>query len=171
MDVASNYISMAALLIALASFVFAVLSWRESHRPLITVRITTEKGEGEGGTPVEIIVENCGNRPAKNIRLVINKQELEDALNQDCDHRMREKIERCFDGETFIPVLEPGKFTSNYFGYFDTGERATWKYKAVIHVYVYYQSLSGRRFSDAIPIWLVDTNGFALGWWGDPKKL
>ncbi|MEN8167571.1 MAG: hypothetical protein ABFR65_08875 [Pseudomonadota bacterium] len=89
MDAASTYTSVAALVISLASFVFAVMSWRESHRPIITVRITTEKGGGEGGTPVEIIVENCGNRPAKNIRLVVDKRELDHALIQDKEHKMR----------------------------------------------------------------------------------
>ncbi|MCW8907532.1 MAG: hypothetical protein OQL28_09785 [Sedimenticola sp.] len=167
----SNYTSVAALVISLASFAFAIMSWRESNRPIVTVRITTEKGKGEGGSPVEIIVENSGNRPAKNIRLVVDRGELDQALIQNKEHKMRKKIERCFDDETVIPVLEPGKKTSNYFGYFGLDEHATWKYKSTIHVYVYYQNLKGRRFSDSIPIWLVDAKGFALGWWDEPKKL
>jgi len=171
MDTVSIYIAMAALVISLGSFVFSVMSWRESHRPIITVRITTEKGPDEGGSPVEIVVENCGNRPAKNIRLVIDKRELEQALIQPQGHQMRRKIEQCFNDETFIPVLEPGKFTTSYFGYFGEDEHATWKYKSIIHVYAHYQSLKGRSFTDSMPIWLVDAKGFALGWWGEPKKL
>lgn len=152
--------SAGAVVISIASFVFAVLSWRESHRPIVTARITTEKG-GNVGSPIELLVENTGNRPAINIRLSVDRAELDKALSADLNDALRKAVERCFDSETFIPVLEAGKRVTNSFGMFSQ-ERSTWQYKSTINITIAYEDLGRRRFRNSVPIWLVDNRGFAL---------
>ena len=63
----ATIISILALVISIISTGFAVLSWRQSNRPLITARISV--AGGNVAAALSIIVENTGNRPARDIRL------------------------------------------------------------------------------------------------------
>ncbi len=152
--------SAGALIISIASFIFAVLSWRESHRPIVTARISSDLG-GNVATPAELVIENTGNRPAVNVRLSVDHQQLDSALAVGDDHPQRRSIERCFDSKTFIPVLANAKCVKNSFGLV-AGEKPTWRYKSVIDVTITYRDLRGRRFRNTVPIWLVDNRDFAL---------
>jgi len=79
MDLGSVFISGAALIVSAFSFYFSIKSWRESNRPLITARVSTHSG-GNVGCALDLIVENTGNRPARNIRLIVNLEKLNAAL-------------------------------------------------------------------------------------------
>jgi len=65
----SIYISIASVAIAVLSLVLAFHSWREANRPLVSARISVVAG-GNTATALNIVVENTGNRPARNIRLL-----------------------------------------------------------------------------------------------------
>lgn len=163
----SAFASTGALIISLASFIFAVLSWRENHRPIVTARINPLRHSCVDNNPAtlfELIVENSGNRPAINVQLHPNKKELHSALIAPKEHPFRNSVMNCFNKKTFIPVLEPTKYVKNSFGALG-GSQSTWKHKAIIHITVKYEDLKGRKFSDCIPIWLVNNKGFALSYY------
>lgn len=155
--------SSGALFISIASFVFACLSWRESHRPIVIARISTDRG-GEIASPIEIKVENTGNRPAVNVALETSSDDLNRVLSSRAREVERAEIERIFTDETYIPVLGNGQSVTNAFGTFEE-ERPTWEYKETLIVGIRYESLRGRKFYGRVPIWLVDNRGFALTFW------
>ncbi len=93
MELSSLFFSAAALVISTFSFYFSRRSWRESNRPIITTRISTNSG-GNVGSTLDLIVENTGNRPAKNVRLKVDPEELNAALLLKSDEPMRKQIEK-----------------------------------------------------------------------------
>jgi hypothetical protein len=160
----SIYISSLAALIAFLSLVFAVKSWRESNRPIVTALIRCPVS-GNLATALELVVSNSGNRPATDVRLHVSESELSDALTAPVGDKIRKAVERCFSPDTFIPVLEPGKEMTNSFGYFTTDKNPdTWKYKSVINVQVTYGGLTGRKYSNKNKLWIVCNKGFALSY-------
>ena len=167
--------SIAALAISLISIGFAVFSWRESHRPIVTARLQVRGDAGNAGAALELIVENTGNRPAVNVRLTADPEDLEKAFLAPRGDVLRKDIEYCLSGEPFIPCLEPGKTATNAFGAFQnkdlTGQDSTWIYKSSFDVEITYCGMKEKKcrprtYANVIPIWLVDNTGFALGYWG-----
>ena len=69
-------ISTAALVTAAVSFFFAVHSWRGSHRPIAIVRVTNHGPGGDICTLIDLMIENVGNRPAKDILLSVSSNDL-----------------------------------------------------------------------------------------------
>lgn len=155
--------SSGALLISIVSFVFAVLSWRESHRPIVVARISTERG-GNVASPIELVVENTGNRPAINVVLEADAEELDKVLDPEASEAERVGVKRCFESGTYIPVLGNGQKVANAFGSFQESG-STWRYKATLVVGIRYEGLKGRKFFNQVPIWLVDNRGFALSFY------
>jgi hypothetical protein len=155
--------SSGALLISIVSFIFAVLSWRESHRPIVVARISTERGRNVA-SPIELVVENTGNRPAINVVLEADAEDLDRVLNPEASQAERAGVKRCFEADTYIPVLGNGQHVTNAFGSLqETG--STWRYKETLVVGIRYESLKGRKFFNRVPIWLVDNRGFALSFY------
>lgn len=158
-----------ALVISISSFFFAVLSWRETHRPIVTALIRCPHS-GNMGSGLEIVVSNSGNRPAQDIKLSAHKLELDKALSAPKEDSVRNAVERCFSEETFIPVLEGGKEVSNSFGVFTSGEIPdTWHYKSVLEVTITYKDLAGRKYKNTNKLLIVCNKGFALSYYGDDK--
>ena len=162
-------LSIAALMIAITSFGFAVFSWRESHRPIVTARLQV-RGIENGVTKLEVIVENSGNRPAVNVRLTADPEALEKVFLASKDDELREHVEYCLSGEPFIPCLAPGQVVSTGFGRLSDG-CSTWVYKSVLSIEITYSGLKTkwyppRGYKNSVPIWLVDNTGFALSYWG-----
>lgn len=160
----SIYVSGGAFVVAVASFIFAVLSWRETHRPIVTA-YTRCPVTGDVSSALEVVVSNSGNRPAKNVRLHVLSQDLEKALAAPPGDAMRLAVERCFSEETFIPVLEGGTEITNSFGIFTTANKPdTWYYKSVLKVRVTYEGLNGRKFENENPLRIICNKGFALSY-------
>lgn len=83
------------------------------NRPKVTVRISSMGMGGNAVVPLTIIVENTGNRPAKNIRLNVNQPDLISALAADSSDSLRKQVEACFSEQGLIPVIANGKQVSN----------------------------------------------------------
>lgn len=160
--------SLAALAISVCSFYFSIKSWRESHRPIICVRVTTNKS-GNVGAALDLRVENTGNRPAKNIQLKADKKGFEAALTNAKERgEVRRAIDDCFD--VTISVLEDGKAITNGFGFLTDVERnSDWKVGSKFNIWVTYQDIDGRRFKHQFSLILTIDQGFAGGFW-DTKK-
>jgi len=162
-------VSGAALAVAILSAYFSIKSWRQANRPLVTVRISSLDMAGNVSTPLSILVENTGNRPAKNIRLDIPFEELKEILREDVGNPLRKAIERCFSPEGLIPVLANGRFVSNSFGFFSTDSDGTWTKEGRFTVVVSYEDLDGRKFRHSMPIFIENDIGFAGANWSKPK--
>jgi hypothetical protein len=118
-------IPIGALAISILSFYFSIKSWLETNRPIVVARVTTKAG-GNISMVLDIIVQNVGNRPAKNIDLRVPQKELDSFLTAIKGDPLRNDIEACFSDKGNIPVLENGRSVTNSFGVLQvTG--STWK--------------------------------------------
>jgi hypothetical protein len=126
---ASIFISLFSAAISLISLVFARYSWRQANRPLISARITTAHSD-ELATALNIVVENTGNRPARDVRLIASRRAVVAALADEGKNRIPTEVSRCLLEGFSIPVLANGKSISNGFGHL--GAQGTWKAGAEI---------------------------------------
>jgi hypothetical protein len=165
MGYGSLIISSFALFVSALSYYFSIKSWKETYRPIVTARVTTKKSN-EKGTGLDIIVENTGNRPAKNIRFIANEKELESVLLAKKGDPLREDIDNIFSKDTIIPVIANNRFITNGFGLLTDNDETTWRVNSILNIEIIYQGLDGRSFSDKMPLLLADDTGFAGGYWG-----
>ena len=168
MNVGSLLIATAALAVSVLSFYFARKSWRESNRPLITVRTTSFGDGGNVGIPLSLLVENTGNRPAKNIRLMVADGVLDAALAVPPSDVLRKRVESCFTDAAVIPVLANGRSTSNGFGFL-SADKPTWKMHTRFEINVTYQDLDDTQYKHKIPLLIADDAGFAGSHWETSK--
>ncbi len=163
MSVWSISISSAAFLVSIISFCYARRAWSESNRPLVTARITSLGMGGNAAVPLTIVVENTGNRPAKNIRLKANRQHLISAFAADESDGLRRQVEICFSEQGLIPVIANGKQVSNSFGIV-SHDRCTWNTDR-LGIEICYEDLDGRSFTHKLPLKMGEDTGFASGFW------
>jgi hypothetical protein len=146
------------------SFYFAIKSWRESHRPLVTARVSSLGMGGNVSIPLSLVVENTGNRPAKNIRMSIDEESLNKRLVPDSKDPLIRQIRACFSSEGIIPVLANGKNVSNSFGIISE-ENSSWQGDGILEITIAYEDLDGRRFDHRLPLFIKEDQGFASGFW------
>lgn len=164
MDFGSLLVAGAALVVSVLSFYFSIRSWRETNRPIVTARVTSHSG-GEEGTALNIVVENTGNRPARNIKLSVGEKDLEAALSEKIEEVYNRAIRRCFSERGVIPILANGKSVSNDFGWLTVGDKSAWKGDLRFNIEVSYEDLDGRKFKHTNPLLVADDAGFAGSFW------
>lgn len=154
-----------ALAVSLLSYYFSIKSWRETHRPIVTARVTAPSG-GTVSTVLHIIVQNTGDRPAKNVRLLVNTDDLESVLlRTPANAAVAEAIIGCFSENALIPVLENGRSVSNSFGLLSNDANCTWRINSILNITVSYEDLNDRCFHHKVPLKLSDDTGFAQSFW------
>ncbi|MDP2265142.1 MAG: hypothetical protein Q8J70_01195 [Thiobacillus sp.] len=161
-------ISLISVSVAIVSLIFAMYSWKQTHRPLISARITSVGG-GNMGIPLNIVVENTGSRPAREVRLVVKKHDVFKALPQDSQQSIPRDAERCFFSEKIIPVLANGRSVSNAFGRLAL-QTGSWRPGASIPLTIKYRDLGNRRFTSKLLLVLSDDSGFAQTFWEEPSS-
>lgn len=166
MDSGGIILAASALVLSIISFIFSIKSWRESNRPIVTARVTTFDS-WDSGAALKIVVENTGNRPAKNVRLTVEPEVLEAALlSEPEDGGYRKHVECCFSDRGVIPVLGNGKLVSNNFGLLsDTNEKSTWGKEHRFNIEIYYEDLDGRKYKHTNPLLIAEDQGFAGATW------
>jgi hypothetical protein len=168
-EIGGLLVAAAALVVSVLSFYFSIKSWRESNRPIVITRISTSDS-GEGIAFLDLLVENTGSRPAKNIKLSVNNQNLHAALVSSPDQPTRKYIERCFAEDTVIPILANGKAASSAFGILSYDERSDWRRFATFDVFIKYHDLDGREYNHSIPLLITSDQGFAGGVWKSGER-
>lgn len=168
MPLGSLFVATAALIVSILSFYFAIKSWRESNRPLVTVRTTSFGDGGNVGIPLSLLVENTGNRPAKNVRLTVDSGVLDAALAVPAGGVLRKHVESCFSERGIIPVLANGRNVSNGFGFL-SADKPTWKIHSRFEIDVTYEDLDDTEYKHKIPLLIADDAGFAGGHWNGSK--
>lgn len=160
----ATFFSTAALIVSLVSFLITIWLWRESNRPVVTARIKTHRG---GNIAILYLLEvvNSGARPAKNVRLHVELQEVIDAVlpvamsHTDYGQVLR-SIKRCFEKRAEIPILLNGEAVTNSFGHTSI-ESPFWSPGATLQLAISYQGLEGQRYRSTVTIKIDDTAGFA----------
>jgi hypothetical protein len=165
------FFSTAALIVSLISFLITIWLWRESNRPVVTARIRTHKG-GNISILYRIELVNSGTRPAKNVRLHVDHQEITAALlpaaqsHQNYERELR-CIERCFEDRAIVPILLNGGTETSPFGHTSI-ESPFWLPGATLRVAISYQGLEGQSYRSNVTIKIDDTAGFAGFSYGSP---
>jgi hypothetical protein len=88
-----------------------------SMKPIVVARVTTH-ASGNVSTALDLVVHNTGGSPAKNVRLTVEKDDLQAVFSEEIDEKWKKNIEQCFSDNGLIPVLENGHFAvvTNSFG-------------------------------------------------------
>lgn len=178
-----NTISLGSASISIVSVYFSRKSWSDTYRPIVTARVTT-KTSGNIATTLNLVVENFGNRPAKNIKLSVDYNKLESALLNEKDDNNRKSIEDCFADETIIPMLANGQSISNSFGCLNIpyktsslaaqfndgqcGQQSDWKPDTRLDITIKYEGLDGKSYKGRMPILIASDQCFAGSFWSEP---
>jgi hypothetical protein len=182
-DQFKNIISIGSIVISGCSLYFSRKSWSDTYRPIVTVRVATQTS-GNIAITLNLVVENFGNRPAKNIKLSVDYNKLESALLKASNNSDRKAIERCFSDETIIPMLANGQSISNSFGclnipyetsslagqFHDSQYRkqSDWKPDTRLDITIKYENLDGKSYKDRMPILIASDQCFAGSFWNEP---
>lgn len=159
-------ISMISVLVATSSFFFAIFSWAETNRPLVTARVTTHSG-GNLAIALDVLLENTGNRPAFDIQLSAKTEDVKRAM-LDPQAPIPTDVERTFFSGVCVPVLANGCSITNSFG--SVGQEAIWRAGAKLPATVRYRGLGGRRYVEPCTLLLADDAGFAQVYWSGPRE-
>ena len=147
--------------------------WRESNRPIVVVYLESLDGE-LGAIAFNLVVRNCGNRPALDVRLRTDMRALLEcvdarAVEQPIQQKLISDIKRCFTSDASIPVLLPSATASNSFGYSGTPRDGPFlKYRSSFYVVVLYCDVEQHEYEHRILVRVQDTIGFAGGTWHRP---
>lgn len=160
------FISIVSVIVAAGSFFFAIFSWAETNRPLVTARVTTHSG-GNMAITLDILLENTGNRPAFDIRLSARAENVAAAM-LDPQGPMPKDAARVFFCEVFVPVLANGRSITNGFG--SLGQGAVWRAGATLPIMVSYRGLGGRRYVEPCTLLLAEDAGFAQVYWSGTRE-
>jgi len=147
MDHPSLLISAGSMLVAILSLTFSIRAWRETYRPLVTVRISSRAG-GNLGVSLNILVENSGARPALDVQLTATDADVKAAMADDCPEQpIPRDAQRVFFSGIRIPVLANGRTTSNAFGWLGSSE-PIWRAGASLPEAVRYRGMDRTRYVD-----------------------
>ena len=162
-------VSILALAVSVLSLYFSRKSWRESNRPVVTAKVATNES-GNLGTAFDLIVQNTGTRPAKNVRLLTDPVRLNALLEAPTGSPLRYGVDQCFSEDWAIPILENGKCVTNSFGFMCPNKsETTWKEICRFEIEILYEDIDGRRYKQRLPLFVADDHGFAGGSWGPSK--
>ncbi|HCR1218442.1 TPA: hypothetical protein ONA18_004148 [Pseudomonas aeruginosa] len=163
---ASTEIAIISATIAFTSMCVTVWLWQRTNRPILSARVTAVAG-GNEGIALNILVENTGNRPAKEISIKADEHRVLNALVDSSNGDAPTDARRCLLEERMIPVIANGRTVSNAFGHLGNNPGA-WQSGAVIPVVIRYRSLEGQRYTGKMNLLLADDAGFAQTFWSEP---
>jgi hypothetical protein len=163
-DKATVWLSAAALFVSVVAYYFSRKSWQESNRPIVTARVRTDSG-GNMGTALDLLVENTGSRPARDVRLTTDEAALAAAFASNINDTEREQIRACFSSKFIIPIIANGASVSNAFGFLSANSDNTWKLHSRIPIRVCYEDLDGRAYEHQVTLFVADNRGFASTHW------
>jgi hypothetical protein len=164
----ATIISIFALVISLISTWFAVHSWRQAHRPLITARVSITGGNVAAA--LTIVVENTGNRPARNIKLSAREEDVIARLAPGQNRIIPAEISSIFFNNIVIPVLANSRSVSNAFGLINQSSASIWIPNFILPIIIYYEDIEGRKFTSNLNLQSAHENAFAGSSWSSPTS-
>ena len=159
-----------AVVASITSFLALWVSWwlwRQTNRPIVTAEIKTSGTPGNVATFYELVIYNCGTRPAVNIRLTASSAALDAVTAPGAPSHFKSEIRRCFSIEHQIGLLHHGDRRRNGFGLTSTIESDN----ALIHlaslpIEIAYEDLMGRKYKSVMTLVVKDSEYFAGSGWG-----
>lgn len=98
-------VAAASLLVAISSLTLTWRLWRKTNRPILTAWIASA-ADGNAGIALNLVLENSGNRPAKDIKLVAIKKHVLAALDQPNGAEMPSDARHCFFSQPSQPAQQ-----------------------------------------------------------------
>lgn len=161
-------VSVVAVGISLAAFLFTRRTWFETYRPIVTAEIRTHDG-GNEAIAFNLAVHNVGNRPATGIRLHVSPSALESLVDPNARDRFKDEIERCFSEYGRISVLHPGETVKNGFGVSSNNQsQNVLNYGSTAAIDIEYKDLNRRKYRSRITLIVRDSAYFAGSGWSTP---
>jgi len=171
MEVAQLLMPAIAIVISVVALHYSRKSWLDANRPIITLKVSSQGMGGNVATPLSLIVENTGNRPAIDIQIKWYEDEYVTAFNAPEDNERRSQFQKTYDDGVPIPVLANGRSVSTSFGFIgderhpSLNEAPTWKADSRFRMNVTYKDLDGRLYTHLNPLIMADDHGFGGGVW------
>jgi hypothetical protein len=170
-QIAQYLISIAAIIISIASLIFAKMSWYQSNRPII-VAYVEEHSMGVNSATFNLIVSNTGTRPAINIRLIATPNDIEKIFEEHIDQVTKNTIKNCFKKESEVALLKNGAKIVTSFGSFEGTypNRKGIKYDAWLPIQIRYKDLNSKTFEESLSLKIRGLDGFGGGIWKSAEK-
>lgn len=159
-------ISFFALLISISSFVFAIKSWYQSNRPIVVAYIKEEL-MGTNGGAFSLVLANTGNRPATNIKIVVEDHELNNIFEEDTNENSIQIVKNIFKEESRVALLINGTEIITSFGHFEIigGKHQGLKYDSWLPITIEYNDLNCRSYLSKLRLKIRGLEGFGGGIW------
>lgn len=161
-----TWLALVSAIVSIAAVFVNFRLWRSANRPVVTAEIKTHGEAGNIAILYDLVVHNCGNRPAVNIHLVALTNSVEKAFTSTISERERNQLLRCFSIEHQIPLLHQGQHVQNCFGSTSViPNDNVLQCGATIPITIKYNDVDGRVFESAQTLVVKDTTNFAQSGW------
>ena len=140
--------------------------WRQTNCPIVTAEIKTSEVAGNVAICYDLVIYNCGTRPAVNVRLSAPLAAIDSILVPSAPDIFKREVHRCFSREYQIPLLHHGDRKRNGFGLTSahSGDNAL-VYGATLPISVTYADLIGRKYESHMTLVVRDSKYFADSGW------
>ena len=158
-------ISISALLVSIVSLGLSIYFWRRSFRPIVTAMVKTHSA-GNNLIAYDLEILNSGVIPAKNIRLKIEENDIDNALGNNVNTDDKRRWLSCFESDNKISILHNNERIRCSFGTSKLNDTGFWKYKSKIPITIEYQDWFGKSYIERQEIQIIDSNSFTGFMWG-----
>ena len=151
-------------MIAILSVFINWILWRKVNRPIVTVRLSSDI---DSSIALNIVIENTGNLPAKDISLIAKREDVVNCVNGSL---IPQEAERILFENTMIPILANGKQTTNSFHFYGQEIDGCWESGSYLPIRIEYYALDGRKYNENFDLRFASDNEFAFSSWGVSDK-
>jgi hypothetical protein len=136
--------------------------WLLSNRPIVVAQVI-ENSSGIGVACFDLVVYNCGNRPATHIVIQAKKGDIDQIISEQATEIHRSEIYGIFSETSKIALLLNGKDTATGFFSFSNNpdsEANILKYEAELPIKIKYSDIEGRKYVSKMTLFIRDSKGF-----------
>jgi hypothetical protein len=153
-----------AIAVAAVATGLSVHFFRRSFRPIVTAAVKTH-ASGNTSIAYNLVIQNSGTIPAKNIRIEPDPSSLAAALGSHATDDDKNRWLACFEADTAVAILQNGDRTLCSFGMTMADNKGFWKYGSTIFIVVRYEGWFGGRYDEWQTIRIVDSDSFTGRRW------
>lgn len=163
---ANTLIAATALFVSLCSLMISVYFWMRASRPIVTAAVKTHPGQQKGPIFYDLVVQNSGSIPAKDVRITVEEIKLTAAFGKGATEKLKPDIYAVF--ATTLLILQNGdKVVWGPFAYTDGIDTGFWKYNTSIPIVIRYKGWFGRLpYKEEQRIQIVSSESVTGYLWG-----
>jgi len=160
------FISSIAMCISILSFCYTRKHWLSTYRPIITAEIKIFNNS-VGAAKFNLVIYNSGNRPAINISLKVEKEDLKKILSKNVSAEHEKELFDIFSPSNTISLIVNDKTaTTAFFSFSDHQKNIDiLKYHAKLPICIEYEDISQRKYKQKIELYIRDSEGFGGSIW------